>query len=207
MKHITNLGLSLLVAATCAGPAAAALSGDNGGEAALENSDSGSSMLQRLDQLLNEGNHPDLQESILQRHAKAAQRATAPMEGHYAREGAENPLQLGQQDTVTYLPRQLHLEAVAGEAFSLAQASAVHMVGSNAVAGEAPVAMAAVASGTSYIQPQEANAGTSTGTPESGNIPSTSNGQQAVPLPPAFLLMASGLFGLPAVRRLANRRS
>jgi hypothetical protein len=108
------------------------------------------------------------------------------MEGHYVSNGAENPQLFGQQDLSVFVSHNVASESV-GDSVGLSQMNAVHLVGSGSVTGEAPVMSSGVTSAASqYVV-------SSTVSPSSPN--------KAVPLPPAFLLMASGLFCLPTVRQ------
>jgi hypothetical protein len=133
-----------------------------------------------------------LDETVLQRHARSALRAPAPMEGHYGRDGAEAPELFGRQELSQFVSHNAASEGI-GDSAGLAQMTAVHMVGSGAVTGEAPVA----SSGVTSASAQYVTSTTTTTT--------TSGGQNNIPLPPAFLLMVSGLFCLPTIRQRIKR--
>jgi hypothetical protein len=185
MNITRKIGLSLLLAALGAPSAFAALSGDAGGNAAgIELSGDDAPAQRRFDQTLAV---KVLDETVLQRHARSALRAPAPMEGHYGRDGAEAPELFGRQDLSQFVSHNAASEGI-GDSAGLAQMTAVHMVGSGSVTGEAPVASPGVTSAaTQYVA-----------------APSTV-GQSSVPLPPALLLMASGLFCIPTIRQRIKR--
>jgi len=182
MNITRNISLSLLLASLAAPSAFAAMSADSGGNAAeIEVSSDDAPAQHRMDQTLAV---KVLDETFLQqRHARSSLRAPAPMEGHYDSKGGETPELFGRQDLSVSVS---HNTAPEGGVTGLAQAAAaVHDVGSNSVTGEAPVASAGVVSApTQYV------------------VTSTSPN---VPLPPAFLLLASGLFCLPTVRQRIKR--
>jgi len=186
MNITRNISLSLLLASLAAPSAFAALSADSGGNPAeIEVSNDDAPAQRRLDQTLS---MKVLDESSLQRHARSSLRAPAPMEGHYLSKGAETPELFGQRDLSIYVSNQA-APAGAGDSTGLAQMTAVHEVGSGSVTGEAPVASAGVVSAASqYVV-------SSTVTSSSPNVP----------LPPAFMLMASGLFCLPTIRQRIKR--
>ena len=183
MNLSRKISLSLLLVTLGAPSAFAALSGDAGGNAAgIELSGDDAPAQRRLDQTLAV---KVLDETALQRHARSALRAPAPMEGHYGRDGAEAPQLFGRQDLSQFVSQHAASEGV-GDSTGLAQMTAVHMVGSGSVTGEAPVVSPGVTSAASqYV-----------------TTTITSSGSQSnVPLPPALLLMASGLFCLPTIRQ------
>ncbi|MGD0585361.1 MAG: hypothetical protein ABSA86_06250 [Oryzomonas sp.] len=181
MNITRKIGLALLLVALGAPSAFAALSGDAAGNAeGIELSDDDAQAQHHIDQMLAV---KVLDETTLQRHARSALRAPAPMEGHYGREGAETPELFGKQELSQFAPRHAASEG-AGESAGLAQMTAVHEVGNGAVTGEAPVISAGISSAaTSYV------------------VNSPGGGQTSVPLPPALLLMASGLLCLPTIRQ------
>lgn len=183
MTITQKICLSLLLLALGTPSAFAALSGDTGSDAAgIELSGDDTSAQQHFDQMLAV---KVLDETVLQRQAKSALRAQAPMGGHYDREGAETPQLYGQQDLTRYASTHAAPEAT-GDSTGLAQMTAVHMVGSGAVTGEAPVASAGASAATqTYVVNQSS---------------STSSDGGTIPLPPSLLLLASGLLGLSAVR-------
>jgi hypothetical protein len=184
MNIIRIIGLCLLLVSLGAPSAFAALSGDAGNDAAgIEVSGDDAPAQRRLDQMLDV---KVLDETFLQSHARSSLRAPAPMEGHYVSNGAETPQLYGRQDLSLFVSHQEASVGV-GDSTGLAQMTAVHMVGSGSVTGEAPVASSGVVPAASqYVV---------TSTPHNN----------AVPLPPAFLLMASGLFCLPTIRQRIKR--
>jgi hypothetical protein len=178
MNITQKAGLGLLLVSLGAPSAFAALTSDAGSDAAgIELSSENTSAQRRIDLMLDV---KVLDETALQRQAKSAVRAPAPMGGHYDREGADAPQLYGQQDFTRYASYHATPEG-AGDSAGLAQATAVHMVGSGDVAGTAPV----ISSG----------AGAATQTYVAASPPGP-----VVPLPPSFLLLASGLFGLSGIR-------
>jgi hypothetical protein len=181
MNNTRKIGLSLLLVALGAPPAFAALSGNAGGNGAGIELSGDDAPAQRIDQTLAV---KVLNETVLQRHARSSLRAPAPMEGHYGRDGAETPELFGKQELSQFVPHHVAAEG-GGESAGLAQMAAVHEVGNNAVAGEAPVVSPGASSGTAtqYVVNTQGGA------------------QPSVPLPPALLLMASGLFCLPTIRQ------
>jgi len=182
MTITRKISPALLLVALSAPSAFAALSGDAGNyTAGIELSSDDTSAQRRIDQMLAV---KVLDETVLQRQAKSATRAPAPMGGHYDREGAEAPQLYGQQDFIRYASYHATTEAV-GDSTGLAQETAVHMVGSGSVTGEAPVVSAGAGTATqAYVV----------------NQPSPSVGTGSVPLPPSLLLLVSGLFGLSGIR-------
>jgi hypothetical protein len=185
MNITRKIGLSLLLVALGAPSAFAALSGDAGGNAAgIELSNDDAPAQRRFDQTLAV---KVLDETVLSRHARSALRAPAPMEGHYGRDGAEAPQLFGKQDLSQFVSVHAASEGI-GDSTGLAQMTAVHEVGNGAVTGEAPVASSGVTSAaTQYVSI------------------SSSNAQNVIPIPPALILMASGLFCLPAIRQRIKR--
>jgi len=189
MNFTQKIGLSLLLVALGAPSAFAALSGNAGSDAGgngagIEVSGDDTPAQRRFDQTLAV---KVLDETVLQRHARSALPASAPMEGHYGRDGAQAPELFGRQDLSQFVSHNVAPE-VAGDSAGLVQMAAVHMVGSGSVTGEAPVASPGVTTAaTQYV------ATTSTGS------------QNSIPLPPALLLMASGLFFFPTIRHRINR--
>jgi len=184
MNLFINLSHGMLLATLCATTATATFSGDTGGEAkGIELNSNGSTAHHLFDQLFAMGN---LNESTLAKYAKSAQRTLTPMGGYYDRNGAEVPQLFGQQD----LSRVVSLHAATDslpDSVAVAQATAVHMVGSGAVAESAPPAIPAVSGSSTVEQVQTA-------------VSPTTN-SDSVPLPPSVLFLASGLLGLPVVRR------
>ena len=185
MNIARNIGLSLLLVSLAAPAALAALSGDGSGNATgIEVNSDDAPAQRRIDRMLAV---KVLDELTLQRHSRSSLLASAPMEGHYVTNGAEAPEQFGQRDLSVYMSNPAP-PAVVGDSAGLAQMTAVHVVGSGAVSGGAPVASAGVVSAaTQYV------------------VTNTPVKQPSVPLPPALMLMASGLFCLPPVRRRFTR--
>ncbi len=139
MNTTQVISLALLLLSLSVPSAFAALSGEAGSDAAgIELSSDDTSAQRRIDQMLAV---KVLDETVLQRQARSTLRATAPMGGHYDREGAEAPQLFGQQDITRYASYHATSEAV-GDSAGLAQATAVHMVGGGSVTGEAPVVSA-----------------------------------------------------------------
>ena len=94
MNLSQRASLSLLFVSLSAVSANAALSGDSGSaEISIEKSVQ-SSTLQPLDQLLGGGNHADLFGSVLKQHDESAQPAKSTMEGHFERDGSQQPVGL-----------------------------------------------------------------------------------------------------------------
>lgn len=183
MNITRKIALALLLVALGVPSAFASMSGDAGGDASgtaanIEQNGDDAPVQWRFDQMLAV---KVLDETALQRHARSAMRAPAPMEGHYVSNGSETPQLFGRHDLSQFVSYHAASEGV-GDSAGLAQMSAVHMVGSGAVAGGAPLMSPAGSSTAQYV----ANP--------------SSNGQSSVPLPPSFLLLASGLLGLPAIR-------
>lgn|GEM_PF-1330184 len=185
MNFMKKISLPLLLLAFSAPSAFAALSGGTGSNAArieLSSDDTAPTAAQRrIDGMLAVR---VLDETVLQRQAKSTVRAPAPMGGHYDREGAEVPQLYGQQDLTRYASYHATPETV-GDSAGPAQATAVHLVGNGSVAGEAPLVSAGAGPATQAYVVQQS--------------PST-DGTGTVPLPPSFLLLASGLLGLSGVR-------
>jgi hypothetical protein len=186
MNITRKIGLTLLLVSLGAPSAFAALSGDAGGNVAeIEVNSDDASAQSRFDQMLAV---KVLDETFLQRHARSSLRAPAPMEGHYVSNGGETPTLFGQQDLSLFASRQAAQQGV-GDSTGLSQMNAVHVVGNGSVTGEAPVASAGVVPASAqYVT-------TTTISTKSPNVP----------LPPAFLLMASGLFCLPTIRQRIKR--
>jgi hypothetical protein len=187
MKLYRKISLGLLLVAVSAATAGAALSGDsNGGSMGIELSGDDSPGQNHFDQLLAVGS---ISESVSRRHDQSAQRAPAPMGGHYGREGAEAPQLYGSLELPRFTSRISTPDSLADSAV-IAQASAVHMVGSGAVMeSSAPAVATADTSSSSQVIAITPNDGTGT----------------SVPLPPSFLLLLSGLIGLPLIRQRINQ--
>lgn len=177
------------------GRAFAALS-EAGGEGTtgpgIELADSDNSTAGRLAKMLDEEGHPGLNEPVLKRHTRAATKANSPMQGQYTREGSESALIRG--DIGRLAGSVSNDLAPPSPAFT----SGAHAVDSGVSVAAAPVVATSSSSGsTAYavIRPND------TGTPIQ-----PSNGQTTVPLPPAALLLASGLLGLPMARRAGLKK-
>jgi hypothetical protein len=187
-EHVMNIsrkiGICLLLVSLGAPSAFAAMSGDAGGNAAeIETNSDDAPAQRRIDQTLDV---KVLDNTDMQRHARSSLRAPAPMEGHYVSNGAETPQLFGQQDLSLFISHHEASEGV-GDSTGLAQMNAVHMVGSGSVNGEAPVVSTGVSpAATQYVV-------------------TSSSHNNVVPLPPALLLMASGLFCLPTIRQRIKR--
>ena len=185
MNYFRILRLSALLVALSAVTAVAALTGDSGSDAkGIEMSGDEGAAQHHVDQLFALEN---MSETTLQRHAKSAQRAQAPMDGHYGRDGSEAAQLFGQQELSQFMSHHAVLESLS-DSIAYAQAAAVHMVGSGAVIDSAPPAMS-VGSGSSVFEQVQTLA-----------TPPAATGT-GVPVPPSVLLLASGLFGLPLLRR------
>ncbi len=194
MNHLRTLSLSLLLAALCAVPATAANSSDDGpGNLSIETVSNGTAS-QRLDHLLGGGNHSDLFGSILKQHASAAQPSFSIMEGHFEGEGAQQPV--GLTSMLAAPPVR------SAEAHNFSLSAVVHM-GRGEQAGSAHVSVASAGSSASSADSSTSGLGpfsqNNTITPTLTPVPDTP--VNPVPLPAAVLLFASGLVGLPIVRR------
>ena len=187
LKKQLAVPLFMLIAIS-SGTASAALSEAGGGGTAgpgIELADSDNSTAGRLAKMLDEEGHPGLNEPVLKRHARAATKANSPMQGQYTREGSESALIRG--DIGRLAGSVSNDLAPPSPAFT----SGAHTVDSGISIAAAPV-VAASSGSTAYT----VMASNVTGTPVQPN-----NGQTTVPLPPAALLLASGLLGLPMARR------
>ncbi len=189
--RITNLVLTaLLLTAATTGTAGAALSAAAEG-VSIEFSESDSPSNLQFMQALDESTQSGLNESVLRQHARSALPAKTPMAGNYGHEGAEMALIIGDHDSTGYNARYPARRVADQEPTSLAAAAGgTHFVGSGEVSG-ASAPIVAASSGSPVL----ANS-----LPASGPLPAP--GQQNVPLPPAAILFASALFGLPVTRRL-----
>lgn len=188
MKLFQRTAMGMLLIVLSAAGASAALTGDTDGDGRnieLRNSDVQPTP---FDQLLNLG---ELNETVLQRHARSAQPTQAPMDGQYGREGAESPQLYGSQSltqsVVRYSVPEMMVNPLA--------LGAVHMVGSGAVSvsAAAPVMPATDSSSESQI--------VLNGTNENNTNGASGGNNTTIPLPPSVLLMASGLLTLPLARR------
>lgn len=198
--------VSLALIALTAGTAAAALF-EPGGEGAtgpgIELADSDNSTAGRLARMLDDTNQPGMNESILKRHTRSTTKAGSTMEGHYTREGGETASLLeerGVRNVTGQFPSYAGNDSIPS---SVALAAGAHVVDSGASVS-APVVAASSGSTVAAGSVSLISNGNGTGQPTSP-ITGNGNGQTPVPLPPAALLLASGLFGLPAVQR--SRRS
>lgn len=190
MKLLRILALPLIFTAFTAGNASAAASDafETPETYLLEIADETDPAVRRLENLLAEGSHSGVSESVLLSHVRSATRSPGPMGDQYAREGSEAPLRIGTHVAPRMLPSQGDAATRGGEP-SLAQTAAVHLVGSGAVGGGVQVSLP------------------SSGSPVYADSITIIDDQpeKAVPLPPALLLFASGLMGLPLVRRMGLR--
>lgn len=192
MKLLRILALPLLFTAFTAGNASAAAADaiETPETHLLEIADGADPAVLLLENMIAEGFQRGANESVLMNHARSATRSPGPMGDQYAREGSEAPLRIGTQVSPRMLPSQGEA-ATRGGKISLAQTAAVHLVGSGAVGGGVQVSLP------------------SSGAPVNADsiIIIDNQPEKAVPLPPALLLLASGLLGLPMARRMGLRLS
>lgn len=198
MNLSLKTSLSLLFVFFGAMPAAAAMSGDDGlnGDSSIETV-ADSACLRPLDRLLGGGNHSGLFESVLKQHAGSALHATGVMEGHFERAGADHPVRFGQlgPSDRTMPPAPVSSPA---RAPNLSLTVAAH----NGGHGRGGAASASGASsGSSAAGGSIAPTGTNTLDPSAAPDPPTPPASP-VPLPATAFLLASGLVGLPVMRRL-----
>lgn len=195
MNLSQRTSLSLLLMSLSAGPATAAMSGDSVSDEMSIETNANNAALLPLDQLLGGGNNSDLFGSVLQQHASAGQPAISMMDGHFGSAGAEKPVVFGQQiPTDQTMPPAPITEPAKTPDLSLT--AAVNMGGGKqADSGGAPVT-----SPSSSATRNGSIVTTDDTTPEAPAPPATP--VAPVPLPAAGLLFASGIFGLPVVRRL-----
>ncbi len=204
-KSFLTLGL---ITATVA-PAAAEFAesaGDAGPTAAIELASS-DNLPDHLSKMLDANFPAGLSESVLARHLRAAMPANGPQAAGGGGMGGETPHLVGDNNAIAF--NSLHPGnrttpfgdsiAAAGGTLSLAGTAtiaATHNVGSGYVTGAAPqvVASSSAAISAGII------------TTQANTVISGPGDKNPVPLPPAALLFASGLFGLPLTRRLTNRK-
>jgi hypothetical protein len=192
MKLLQRTSLSLLLASLSTVPANAALSDESGsGEASIETVSR--TAPNPLDQLLGGDNHSELFRSVLQQHAIAAQHSNSTMDGHFGIEGAEQPYLFGQPSAVSQAMPPAPTASPA-EAPNLSLTTAVRMGGG----GQADTSPTPLASPTSAT-PNSSYVTTATDISPAVII---DNPGTPVPLPAAALLLASGLLGLPILRRM-----
>jgi len=191
MNLSQRTSLALLLVSLGAGPATAAMSGDSVSDEMSIETNANNAALLPLDQLLGGGNNSDLFESILKQHASAGQPAISMMDGHFGSVGAEKPVVFGQQiPTDQTMPPAPITEP--SKAPDLSLTAAVNMGGGK----QADTGGAPVTSPTTSEKPRASIVTTDTTTPN----PATP--VAPVPLPAAGIMFASGIFGLPVVRRL-----
>jgi hypothetical protein len=194
LKQSTSLSLLLVSLSTV--PATAALTGGSESGGASIESASDRSAQQHLDQLLDGGNHADLFDSVLQKHASSAQAAKSIMEGHFEGVGSEQPVQFGQQSPADEVRPTASFTAPA-QAPDLSLTAVVRL---GAQPGSEPAAVTSAGTPTSnpfVTSSVQANTATTTNDFTSVITPTSS----PVPLPAAGLLLASGLAGLTGLRR------
>ncbi|MEI6826481.1 MAG: VPLPA-CTERM sorting domain-containing protein [Desulfuromonadales bacterium] len=184
MNLSQKTSLSLLFVSLSAVSANAALSIDNeGAEIAIEKTAQNTS-LQPLDQLLGGGNHADLFGTVLKQHAESAQPAKSTMEGHFERDGSQQPTGLAEQLISAPAPES-------AQAPNLSLTASVHL---GAQAETTPATATSTGSSTpvssATLQAASVNF-TTTITPNAN----------PVPLPAAGLLLASGLIGMTGLRK------
>jgi len=195
MNFSQTTSLSLLIVSFSALPATAALSGDSGSDEVSIESVANGTALKPLDKLLGGGNHSDLFESVLKQHASAAQPAKSMMDGHFGSAGAEHPVEFGQNSPASQTMPPAPPTAAA-EAPNLSLTAAVHMGGGE----QADTSSAPVSTASSNAPSNSGSIVTTNVTPTTPITPDPT--AAPVPLPAAGLLFASGLFGLPVMRRL-----
>lgn len=216
MNLSQKTSLSLLFVSLSAVSANAALSGDNEtAEISIEKT-AQSRSLQPLDQLLGGGNHADLFGTVLKQHEESAQPAKTTMEGHYERDGSEQPMGLpsfmsapststeSAQAPNLSLTATVHLGAQAETTAATATGSSSSTTGASSSAP--PVIVKGDSSNqfnyTTTITPSNQLNYTTTITPANQfTYTTTITPASPVPLPAAGLLLASGLIGVTGLRK------
>jgi hypothetical protein len=193
MNLSQRTSLSLLFVSLSAVSANAALSGDNGAADISIEKSAQNSALQPLDQLLGGGTHADLFGSVLKQHEESAHPAKTTMEGHFERDGSQQPV--GLQELLTAASTD------SAQAPNLSLASLAH----SGAEGETSAASASSASSSAPTAPIDALGTAPSLAPISltytTSITPTNNSANPVPLPAAGLLLASGLIGVTGLRR------
>jgi hypothetical protein len=212
LKQRTSL--SLLFVSLSSVPATAALTGDGESGGASIETTADRSTLQHLDQLLDGGNNAGLFDSVLQKHAGAAQAANSTMEGHYEGEGSDRPVQFGQQRPSDEGHSTATVSAPA-QAPNLSLTAAVRL-GTQQDSEPATVTSAGTPTSNPYVTSNaQATATTATNNfsttiiplPQTFHYTTTITPVAPVPLPAAGLLLASGLAGLTGLRRRGELES
>ncbi|MFA7060416.1 MAG: VPLPA-CTERM sorting domain-containing protein [Pedobacter sp.] len=192
MNHLQTMSLSLLLASLGAMPAIAAMSGNDGSDNRSIETVSNGAASQHLDDLLGGGNHSDLFAAVHKRHADAALPAFSIMEGHFEGEGGEQPVGL------TAMPSAPSASSAGAPNLSLS--TAVRM-GSGEQTNSAQASVASPSSSTPDKRSFVPTVATTTDTSFTIDITEIAHATP-VPLPAAILLFASGLVGLPIMRRV-----
>jgi hypothetical protein len=204
MNLSRRTSLSLLFVSLSTIPANAALSADGAPAGISFETSSSSSALQPLDELLGGSNHADLYGSLLKKHESSAQSAKSTMDGHFERDGSEQPVQL------SVLAPSPSSESAAAPNLSLA--AIVHLGAqpdSNPATATSPSTTAPTAPVvTTTTSPDSTVASTTSIDITTTITPSVSYGYTTtvtpiapVPLPAAGLLLASGLVGISGMRK------
>jgi hypothetical protein len=196
MNLSQRTSLSLLFVSLSTVSANAALTGDNGTEdVSIENSKRSAS-LQPLDQLLGGGNHADLFGTVLKQHEDSAQPAKSTMEGHFERDGSQQPVGLPE---LTSAP-----SSESAQSPNLSLTATAHL-GAQAETSPATASSASSSAPNQAISPNSLTY-TTTITPlnqfnYTTTITPLGNSASPVPLPAAGLLLASGLIGAAGLRK------